>query len=117
LSDQLCHLCGAESVPATFACYTDTDGDSYTHIHAHCYLDADCYGYTDGYLDAQPNGYAHNNEHANCNRDLDHSSTDGYRYPIALGYAHHPHAHVDTSAPHGNALGYHHALAALRGFR
>jgi hypothetical protein len=137
LSDQLCHLCGADFVPATFACHTDANGDPYTYIHAHghldlhAYLDAGFYGYTDSHCDAQPNAYldadfyrytdghcdAHNNEHADGYRNTNDGPTDGYRYPIALGHLHrrahgyiyHPHAHGDTTAPHG------YALAAPRG--
>jgi hypothetical protein len=58
LSDQLCHLCGAESVPATFACHINTDSDPYTHIHAHgpldfhTYPDADFYSYADDHCNA-----------------------------------------------------------------
>jgi hypothetical protein len=139
LSDRLCHLCGADFVPATFACHTDADGDPYTYIHAHgyldlhAYLDAGFYGYTDGHCDAQPNGYAHNNGHADGNRDPDDGPTDGnrntndgptdgYCYPIAFGhphrrahgYIHHPYAHADTTAPHGYALAAPRGLAHQR---
>jgi hypothetical protein len=136
LSDQLCHLCGAESVPATFACHSDTDSDPYTHIYAHghldfhAYLDIDFYGYTNSHRDAQPDGHAYSNEHADRNRDADHGPTDGYSYPIALGhshhradgyshrhadgYIHHPHAHDGTTAPHGDALAAPRGLARQR---
>jgi hypothetical protein len=125
LSDRLCHLCGADFVPAALACHTDANGDPYTYIHAHGHLDAGFYGYTDGYCDAQPNAYldadfyryadvhcdAHTNEHA-----------DGDRYPIAIGhphrrahgYIHHPHAYADTTAPHGYALAAPRSLAHQR---
>jgi hypothetical protein len=129
LSDQLCHLCGAESIPATFARHTDADSDPYTHIHAYghsdlrTYLDADFHGYADGHCNAQLHSYAHH--HADCNGDLDDGPTDGYRYPIALGYPHcHAdsyihrllYAHADTTAPHGDALGYCRTLAVPTGF-
>jgi hypothetical protein len=115
LSDQLCHLCGAGAVPATFASHTDADRDPYTHIHAHGHLDADCYRYTDGHGDTY--------RHAHRNRDADHGATDGYRYPIALGHSHHcadgyihwlSYAHADTTAPYGDALGHPHFLATLQ---
>jgi hypothetical protein len=78
LSDQPSHLCG----------YGYTDGHCDAHHHA------DFYGYTDGHCDAH--------HHADCNRDTDDSPTNGYRYPIALGYIH--------------RLPYAHALATPRAF-